>query len=236
MMMPVVPLHEAIASEFRDSPTLQAPIDLEAWPPAYRNHPLVLKAQRHKQDLPRPLALYLDAVRFTAPLAGRTDSALGIGAFSIQTQRRHLLCAVRTKDFCICGGRGWDTLWPLLHEIAWSAKCLARGVRPATGSNGQPFNAGHPCMRLFETLGPTLGFSGIFLWYKGDWAEAVHSFGLPAVTSSSSPCPFCKAHKRTLHVHYPMVSEDDWPWLLREEDYNAVCEEREVHVVVHMEG
>ena len=88
-------LHEAVAREVRADPSILEKVSTMAWPPAYHEHPLVVEAKALGSQLPLPLAFYLDGVRFTAPLAGRSDSILGFWMYNCVTQRRHYLASLR---------------------------------------------------------------------------------------------------------------------------------------------
>ena len=115
--IPLNPLHEAIASEIREDPSIMDRVQEHEWPRLYWESPTVIDAQARGERLPLPIILYLDGVRFTAPLVGRSDSILGIWGFNAITQRRHYLFSLRTQDFCRCGCRGWCTLWEVFTFI-----------------------------------------------------------------------------------------------------------------------
>ena len=228
LSLPILAMHETIAREVRETELLQRPIRMADWPPAYRDHPVVARAVATGRPLPVPLGFYLDSVRFSAPLAGRTDSVLGFWIFSIQTQRRHLIASVRTRDFCRCGCRGWCTIFPLMQLISWSAVCLANGQRPLRYFDNTPLPE---CLHsALEQFGQDLGCSGVLLWFKGDWAEASHSLGLPAVTAKHAPCPFCTAGKDDMHARYRECSSASWPWPARALSYEQLCRECEIRV------
>ena len=89
--LPTKLMHESLAAEFREDPGMIDDSDLERWPPSYRLHPAVETALEKGTPLPMPFAIYLDGVRYNAPLAGRTDSVLGIWVYFLATGRRHLL-------------------------------------------------------------------------------------------------------------------------------------------------
>ena len=80
--IPMNPLHEAIARETKHDPHIVEAVPSMEWPSEFLEHPLVVEARSRGKPWPIPLAIYLDGVRFTAPLAGRSDSILGVWAYT----------------------------------------------------------------------------------------------------------------------------------------------------------
>lgn len=228
MSLPMNPVHEALANELRGSP-LDSPV-FEEMPRAYQENSLVQRARREGRALPIPWVLYLDSVRFSAPLAGRSDSVLGIWAYTLSSQRRHLLASVRTKDFCRCGCRGWDTIFPILWYVSRCAKALAEGRRSSFSFDDRPLPA--PLAEKQRQHGDELGFSCMLLYVKQDWGEAAHSLGLPSVVAKHSPCPYCTCTKATLHLQYQQISVGDWPWEPHVHSYEEMCAAREVSIQI----
>lgn len=211
-MLPCSPPHEALAREVSGMQALQQTIAETVLPPVYHEHHLVRDARQNGLPLPVPLALYCDGVRYTAPLAGRSDSIVGIWAINLLSSKRHLLATVRSRDMCRCGCRGWDTLFPVWQMVAWSLEALARGRRPDARHDGSPWPGG------VGQRGPAeLGFTACVVWIKGDWAEVAHTLGLPACVSKHCPCPFCVASKHELHSRYRAMSTAALPHQPRED-------------------
>jgi hypothetical protein len=109
---PTLPLHEALFREVQATPGLLEESRAAAWPPSYNEHHLVQEARAAGEDLPVPVALYLDGVHYAANQPGRNDGVLGIWCYFLQTHRRHLSINLRLRDLCKCGCRGWCTLHP----------------------------------------------------------------------------------------------------------------------------
>ena len=72
--------------------------------------------------------------------------------------------------------------------------------------------------------------------YKNDWAEAVHTFGVPSVTSHHSPCVFCYAKACNLHTRYHAWTGARWPWELKEFNYDMYCRSKEHPVRINTEA
>jgi hypothetical protein len=233
--LPMMPMHEAFAKEIKVSPEL---LDIKNgdWAPCYESNPIVVQAQRDGLMKPIPIALYLDAVRFTAQSAGRTDSMLGFWAHSLQSNQRHLLTCIRTRDFCRCGCRGWCSVYPILLSLSWSAHAMVSGQRPLLKHDGSCFDAGDEFGNIAIEHGSSLNYRAVILYIKGDWAEVAHSLGLAGVTSKHCPCQFCYASKENLHTRYRSVSPLHWPWDSRPENgYELECRGRELQITIRTE-
>jgi hypothetical protein len=225
--IPMNPLHEAIATEIRSTTSLLDDIATRTWPPCYNNHPLVQEARTAGTQLPIPLAVYLDGVRFTAPIAGRSDSILGIWAYNACSGRRHYLMSLRTRDFCRCGCRGWCTIYPTMLALSWCLSALACGKRPAMRHDLSQWRQHDPMIAVANSFGEDLGFTAILIWLKGDWGEVHHTLGLPSVAVSNCPCVFCRLPKNQIHEHYGTMNFPP-----QVQTYDEMCREREVSVVL----
>ena len=235
--MPFLPIHEAIASEVRSNPGLVEASEETEWGEAYETHPLVVRARQQDLPPPLPVAIYVDAVRFSAAIAGRTDSVIGIWCFTLKTQKRHLLSSIRTRDLCRCGCRGWCSIYPHLLSVSWGAECLVAGRRAERDYDGREFAAGSPLLSAIDEYGVDLNFTAIIFWIKGDWAEIAHTFGLPACTSIHNACPFCTSRGGChLHSGYRNASLGCWPWPLRADPYENLCRAREITLVIDSEA
>ena len=59
---------------------------------AYHDHPLVKRSDEAGIPKPVPVAVYFDAVRFTAPLAGRMDNVIGLWIINLGLRLRISPC------------------------------------------------------------------------------------------------------------------------------------------------
>eukprot|EP00959_Pyramimonas_sp_CCMP1952_P291815 6103300-Pyramimonas_sp.AAC.1 len=90
-------LHEALAvavSKDRDICTVGPDTKL---PDVYWDHTLVKRAQRRASDLPLPLAIYTDGVRFSANTSSNPDSVLGFWCTNVLTRKRILITTLRSR-------------------------------------------------------------------------------------------------------------------------------------------
>ena len=228
--IPLNPLHEAVAREVRADPSLLERVSTTPWPDSYMSHPAVVRARSEGTQWPLPLALYLDGVRFTAPLVGRSDSILGIWGYNCLTGKRHYLMSLRARDACDCGCRSWCTLYPMMLALSWSLRALDLGRRPAARHDGSPWAEHDPIRRLADEHGEDLP-KAVLLWLKGDWAEVHHSLGMPSVVSTHCPCPFCTLRQDELHSQY-----DTMALPLRQDEYSDICNQREIVIRVESEA
>jgi hypothetical protein len=169
-LIPTSLLHEAIASEIREDPTILGRVAAEDLPESYNSHPVVVRAVANGEPLPLPVALYVDGVRYSSNVAGTSNTVLGFWAYTLVTGKRHLLVCTRNQEFCRCGCRGWCTLHPLLSSIAWSVRQLALGIRPTLRHDCQDGMPEELLEGLAVQVGEELGFKAAVVWLKGDWA------------------------------------------------------------------
>jgi hypothetical protein len=81
--------------------------------------------------------------------------------------------------------------------------------------------------------GSALNYSGILLYIKGDWSEAVHTLGLGMWNNVYSPCQFCSMSRDEIkrRGHCLSCEAPDWP-LRTHEDYDSACKKCEVHIKI----
>jgi hypothetical protein len=243
---PISPLWLRLQAELQTQPDMLDELRPEAEPfknhnsvmstPSYMDHKVVQDAMRRNavsgliQPLPLPLALYIDGVRFTAPLAGRTESVLGIWIINLLTQKRHYFASLRTLDACRCGCKGNCSIYVLMFVLRWQLRWLAKGKAPATRHDRTSFAALDP---LCKTPGESLPFNCALLQVKGDWAEHCKTLGLSSWSSYACPCVFCCATKDDIHCSYADISLLHLPWLDRgAASYEMSCRERELCIDV----
>ena len=227
--IPMNCLHEALAKEVHEDRSILEEVKCGQWPRQYWRHPVVVRALERGLPLPLPLAIYLDGVRFTAPLVGRSDTILGLWGRNVITNKRHYLMSLRSLDYCQCGCRGWCTIYPTLQALAWSLIQLMRGRRSLQRHDGSALDPLEPLGKLLATHGEDLGFTAVLIWLQGDWSEVHHSLGLNTVTSHNCCCPFCNLKQPFLHMRYRTLEMP--PRLSYEED----CSRHEVRVVIREE-
>ena len=196
--LPMVPPHEALGEELSKSgeadAALRAAIRNGTLPNRYLSHPGVrdhLDPEAPKQDLVHPFCLYLDGVKYS-----RHDTVLGVVAYFLLTQQRHLIWCIRKSEVCNCGCRGTCSLRPMWEAIAWSCKAMLKGRHPTERHDRAPWGA-EDASRA-PVAGELLGFKAMCLFLKADWSEFVCSCGFPSWGHNMSPCPFCNATKEQL--------------------------------------
>jgi len=188
-LLPVLPLHEALATEFVESENLKSDlaqaISDDELPPSYWDHPVVTANPDKKVH---PVCLYVDGVSF-----GRNnyDSVIAFWGYFLFSTTRHLLGVLRKTELCQCGCRGWCTLWAMWHVIAWGVRAIHSGFYPSERHDGQPWFDTDACRQ--PTANETLGFLACVLFVKSDWVETVVTIGMSSFKDSISPCPFCHA-------------------------------------------
>ena len=224
-------MHEAIAKEVRDDPSILAELQTKALPPRYTDHILVRRARAENKPLPVSIAIYLDGVRCTAPLAGRSDSILGIWSYNLISQKRHLIVSLRTLDLCRSGCGGWCSIYPFMECLKWSLAALFQGKRPASRHDSTPFTVGDSLLELLLSEGEDLGITAAFIWCKGDWSEVSHTLGLPSVNSYHGPRACCGLKQDALHDDYDTMECQPAAF-----SYDAMCAICEIIITVSTEA
>jgi len=184
---PTLVAHEALAEEIADNPDLpdklHAAIASNELPQRYFQHPVVTSAP--PDTIVYPIAVYMDGVHIK-----RRDNCLGFWVYNMLTHTRHLLAAIRKCTFCMCGCKGWCTLFSIFQALYWSLDRLSAGEWPLCRHDGSAFISPEDDMRI-ALAGAQFGFRCAVVYVKGDWAEYAHTIGLPNWMSRISPCPMC---------------------------------------------
>eukprot|EP00959_Pyramimonas_sp_CCMP1952_P185228 3872934-Pyramimonas_sp.AAC.1 len=221
----------SIRELLEEDPAERTPCILDV--PAYKEHPLVLRAEAADEPRPLPIGLYVDGIRYISQAAGRSDTITGFWLVNLVTQKRHLLSSLRHSDECACGCRGWDSIYPLLLSLAWMLRAMVRGESPQFRHDGSAWDDGdeYAVRRKFKT-------KCVLVWIKGDLMEHAKSFGLAPYSTYYSPCQFCECVSSEMHSFYDdLTSPDGPPWIHREHDaYEHVCHACEQHVHVRNDG
>ena len=181
------PCHESIAREINARPAILQEWSAQmegTWVEAYEKHSVVQSAPREERERILPLAIYMDATPFTT-----TDSFIGIFVYLLSTGTRHLTVLLRKSDMCVCGCKGWCTLYPVYVKLAWSLGALAKGRMPSERHDGSAWRESDATRAL--TSGEPLGFRAVVVDIKGDWAEFAQRFGFPSWGAVLAPCMFC---------------------------------------------
>lgn len=204
--LPFLVPHEAFAEELiLDADTLVAATrqaeERNEMPPMWASHPVVEQARQEEKRV-LPFVLYIDGVQFT-----RRDTIIGFSVYFLFSSKRHLIFACRKGELCNCGCRGWCTLYPVFSALAWSFRAMVAGEYPSSRHDGSDWGDGDAGRASLS--GTDLGFVGVCLFIKGDWAEMVQRWGFPAWNDESDPCPFCftsRADMYDLRMVSPMNS------------------------------
>ncbi len=78
-----------------------------------------------------------------------------------------------------------------------------------------------------------LSYTGVLLYVKGDWSEAVHTLGLSMWNNVYAPCQFCSLSRDEIRGRGHCLSCDSPDWALRtHDDYDAACRKCEIHVQI----
>ena len=181
--LPVMPLHESIAQEIDEDPTLlvrlQEKLDDGTLPESYYDNPVV----EGSADPVMPIAIYIDGVPYSL-----TDSVVAVWVMNLISGVRHLVALVRKKLCCKCGCRGWDTFFPLLFYLKCCCRPLAAGVYPSARHDNTPWKAEDSYHEGLQ--GQIMKVKCCLLRMKGDWMEFCERFGFPTWGSGLRPC-FC---------------------------------------------
>ena len=223
--VPVRVAHEALNDEIVNDPScsvrLRELVQERALPPSYFSHPVV----SNSDTLVVPTALFVDGLPYS-----HTDSVIGFWMINLVTGSRHLLMAIRKRVLCRCGCRHWCSLDAILRFLRWCFHSLATGRYPGGRHDGLPWDPEDEARRALS--GQPLRLKACLLYIKGDWMEYCSTFGFPAWSSTSRPCPFCVVPGGSLYdirgltpVQFPYHLNDHRDWEL-------ACTRCEIKVVV----
>ena len=122
----------------------------------------------------------------------RSDTVLGLWMINLLSGKRHFIAALKGLDSCQCGCRGNCSRYPLFANITWQLEHIQRGTRPIRMHDGTDSDD-------ITKAGQALGYSGVLIYIKGDWAEHAHSLSLQSWASVWQPCQFCELTKDSLN-------------------------------------
>ena len=226
----VNPLHEALAAEIENDPTLlttkledrlrAGDFDHER----YESHPVT------QSDGPPvlPLSIFVDGVPYS-----KTDSVVGIWGYNEVSHMRHLLVVMRKRCMCKCGCRGWCSLWEIWRFIMWTLNACADGLWPARRSDSADWERPQDTRRAGKA-GSALPFRGALVKIKGDLPEFASTFGFPGTGSVSRPCLKC-TWCPALGFWEPLAQLNAFSFpslLLEAADYDAACARCEKKILV----
>ena len=191
--MATLPVHEVLNEEIQGDKSLPARLE-----EAKRNGMLPksyfdkAEAMGDTGEPIYPLAFYSDGVKYS-----RTNNVLGMYVYNVLTGRRWLIAAFRKAELCKCGCRHWCSIYAMWVWLHWALAACFAGRFPSTRHDGSPFhNLGSDESRSL-LAGQRLGWRGVVLFCKGDWAEVAASYGYWTWSSHSHPCFLCWARNDT---------------------------------------
>jgi hypothetical protein len=221
------PAHESIADELAESPgilaRLRETVAASEWCENYTQHPLV-KSEPAGSVL--PLGIYIDGVKYHS-----RDSTIGFWAINLLTSRRHLLACLPKRELCRCGCHGWCSLFPVLAFVEWTFAAMVAGFYPQEAHDG-PWKLGS--IRAGQS-GESLGFRGVPIILKGDWAEFAGTLGFRSWMHHAHPCfrCFATAGEGGSLSRTTGISVLDAPWQKKTmDDYEQACADAEIVVTV----
>eukprot|EP00959_Pyramimonas_sp_CCMP1952_P458875 9477338-Pyramimonas_sp.AAC.1 len=182
------------------------------WPQVYYDHPVYRKCQAENKPPPLALGIYTDGVRYQSPLSANCDTMTGYWIVNMTTHKRHLLGIWRNSLNCRCGCKGWHSTWSILNYTQYCLRAMARGKRPRVNVSGEEWASDHIMSTMLKEYGENLGFCALVGWLRGDWSDVNKTHGVPSVSSSNNPCPFCQCTREDMHDHYKLISLDFLPW------------------------
>ena len=221
-------VHLQLAEEVRSLPNFWDQVDSECrsagWASRYDSHPLV-RAHGRKKLI--PLGVYVDGVPFL-----KRDSAIGFWFINLATGRRFLALALRKRQLCACGCRGWCSLFVAFEYLRWQCATMLPGVHPPSSHDGAPWPDDHP---READAGQPLPYFAAVLMVKADWAEFCHTIGYPNWMHAEHPCflCFCTGGSEGTFGSTEGVSVLSLPWGAKDKDaYDRTCATAEQRVTI----
>lgn len=156
---------------------------------------------------------------------------IGFWIYSVLTQQRHLVVAIRRDTLCRCGCRGWCTLHGIFRFLRWSLEALANHRFPCQRHDGSPWlKPTESAMSDGERealAGLDLKLSGALTMVKADWSEYHHNFGFFAPTSILAPCPLCTCQRHDMYEDCGEGYVASWP-PVSDAEYDAAAARCEI--------
>ena len=156
----------------------------------------------------------------------------GGGVINLATERRHLVLTLRKRHICKCGCRGWCSYWAAFDFTAWLIESVASGVYPTVRHDGSSWAEDSLDASV---AGSSMGFSGVVIVVKNDWAEYAHSLGFPTWGHHAHPCfsCFCRGGAAGNMAQTQGITLRRLPWRLKTEvEYMDACAKCEIPVRV----
>ena len=160
------------------------------------------------------------------------DSAIRCWFINLGTQTRFLTLALRKKELCKCGCRGWCSLYMAFDYLRWLCAAMASGSHPDTRQDGQPWPDEDP---IKEKAGQPLGYYAAVVMVKADWAEFCHTIGFPSWAHHTHPCfaCHCSGGPEGDVRQYTGASALALPWAAKKQaEYEAACRAAEIRVEI----
>jgi hypothetical protein len=222
--IPVTPIHECLEAEAASDCFLGNMSELSDWSMCFKKH----KTQTIDGDNRQvwPVAIYTDGIKFNRAIGpGRQESLIAITAYNLATYKRHLIAIVSKEE-----SLGWDTLFPIWENVAWSMRAATIGQRPRTRWDGSDWPESSP----YGTMRARMRHRYILCQLKMDWMEIASSMGFPTWSSANNPCPLCNTKKSGM-FDWRDLSLEDSAWGSKPTTYDAECRRCEIYVTVSSE-
>lgn len=220
-----LPAHEALDEALRKDTSsgdrLQSAIAEGRLPPAYFSHPVV----RGSQTPVHPVSIFVDGVPYSLG-----DAVIGVWLVCELSGARFLVAALRKHLMCVCGCRGWCTLYGLFAFLRWCIEAMARGTYPTVRHDGGKWTSGDPERKA--KAGQAMVRKAAVVFLKGDWAEYAQTLGLPNWQDSMRPCFGCNVSPSQMYS-IRGLSPVTSPWRDNlEQDYFESCSRCERFVTI----
>ena len=133
---------------------------------------------------------------------------LAVHGYSLGTQVRRLVCAVRKSQTCCCSCGGWCSWYVVMSILRWSIDSLARGSMPSSRHNGGDFIASDSTRSA--AAGSAI-LKGCIMHIKGDWMEYFHTRGLPRWDNLFHARDVCQRKTSFENTRWPDRAQSAFP-------------------------
>ena len=109
-------------------------------------------------------------------------------------------------------------------------------MRPGRTWDNALYDEHHVLGKMVAKHGALMKTTACLVWMKNDLQDMSKTHGLPGVTSTHSPCPFCHCCKDDMLLLSEALSGTTLPWPAAESDeYEIECQRNEINVVINTE-
>ena len=165
----------------------------------------------------------------------RHENAIAVTVSIFLTGTRHMAAILRKSAQCRCGCNGWCSMHALFLFLNWIFEAMVSGRHPTCRHDGKPWKAGSDDGRAIVS-GSNLGWIGILVGIRLDWAEMANTFGFYTWSHTLHPCLLCYTVLARLFTSSGLSRLSMPSPLKTQPEYGAVCTASEINAEIRTQS